>query len=184
MDYPNPWKTLSIHRLYENPWIRLEEHEVINPQGRQHLYGKVCFKNRAVAVVPLDEQKNTWLVGQYRYTLGAYSWEVPAGGSPQDEPLETTARRELAEETGLLAARIEPLMDLHTSNSVTDEAGFIFLATELEQGPPNFEDTEDITIKKLPLEEAVALVMDGTITDGLSVAALLKLAVLEHSGRL
>ncbi len=173
----NPWKTLGIKSIYENPWLRLEEHAVINPAGGKNLYGKICFLNQAVGVIPLDEAGNTWLVGQYRYTLNDYSWEIPEGGSPLGEdPLET-ARRELREETGLIAQDIQLLLNLHTSNSVTDEEGFIYLAKGLELGETEHEDTEDITVRKLPLEEAIDMAIKGEITDAMSLAGLYRLAI-------
>ncbi|MGF1547501.1 MAG: NUDIX domain-containing protein [Thiotrichales bacterium] len=174
----NPWKTLATRVAFENPWLRLEEHDVINPGGGHNCYGKVCFKNLAVGVIPLDEQGNTWLVGQFRYTLGEYSWEIPEGGSPLGEDPVATARRELREETGLSAEIITPLLRIHTSNSVTDEEGFIYVARGLSQGETEFEETEAITVRKLPFDEAVAMVMRGEITDSLSIAGLLKLATL------
>ncbi len=147
---------------------------VINPGGGQNDYGYVHFRNRAVAIVPLDEQRNTWLVGQQRYTLDEYSWELPMGGAPLDEaPLEAAAR-ELKEETGLVAEHWRKLMTLHPSNSITDEVGIVFIATGLTQGDTRFEETEDLEIRKLPLDQAVAMVCNGEITDAVSVAALLR----------
>jgi 8-oxo-dGTP pyrophosphatase MutT (NUDIX family) len=173
----NPWKTLGIKPIYENPWLRLEEHDVINPAGGKNLYGKICFLNQAVGVIPIDELGNTWLVGQYRYTLDDYSWEIPEGGSPLGEDPMETARRELREETGLIAQDIQLLLKIHTSNSVTDEEGFIYVARELEMGETEHEDTEDITVRKLPLKEAIDMAVGGTITDGLSLAGLFRLAI-------
>ncbi|MEO1203380.1 MAG: NUDIX hydrolase [Pseudomonadota bacterium] len=169
------WKRLSSRTIYENPWMRVVEDEVINPGGGRHSYGNVRFKNRAVAIVALDGEDNTWLVGQSRYTLDEYSWELPMGGAPLEEDPAVGAARELAEETGLRAARWTELMKLHTSNSITDEVGFVFLAEDLEAGEPSFEDIE---IRKLPLSEAVAMVDRGEITDAISVAALLGVARL------
>ena len=117
----NPWKTLSGEVKYENNWINITEYQVINPGGGRGVYGKVHFKNRAVGIVPIDAEGNTWLVGQHRFTLGAYSWEIPEGGAPGGEELLASAQRELLEETGLTAARWNLLTTLHTSNSVTDD---------------------------------------------------------------
>ena len=173
----NPWQTLKQRNAYENPWIRVEHHEVINPAGKLGVYGKVCFKSRAVGVIPVDEHGNTWLVGQYRYTLDRWLWEIPMGGAPlHEEPL-LTAHRELREETGLRAATMQPIMFLHTSKSVTDEEGYVYLATELTAGDTEFEDTEEIEIIQLPLREAVAMAQDGRITDIISIAGLLHLAL-------
>lgn len=172
----NPWKTIRKKFIYQNPWILLEEHDVINPAGKEGIYGKVSFKNKALGIIPIDEEGNTWLVGQYRYTLGEYSWEIPMGGGPIGQDILESAKRELKEETGLSAVNWQKIMRLHTSNSVTDEEGFIFIATQLTIGETEFEDTEQLKIKKLPLIEAIEMVMDGTITDVISVAGLLKAA--------
>lgn len=174
----NPWKKLTSKQLYDNPWITVEQHDVINPRGGESIYGLVHFKNRAIAIIPIDEFGNTWLVGQYRYTLDEYSWEVPMGGGPmEEEPLES-AKRELREETGLIADRWQNISRIHTSNSVTDEVGHIFVAQGLTQGETEFDDTEDLAIKKVPLEEAVLMVMNGEITDSLSMAGLLKVKLM------
>lgn len=172
----NPWKTKSKEIVYENPWIRVEHHEVLTPGGKDGIYGKTHFKNKAIAILPIDEEGNIWLVGQYRYTLDTYSWEVPMGGGALDVDPLTSAKRELKEETGLSANQWTELQLIHTSNSVTDEVGYIFLAQELIEGNPEFEDTEDISIKKLPFVEALDWVMQGKITDSLSVIAILRVA--------
>ncbi|QDH79429.1 NUDIX hydrolase [Echinicola soli] len=172
----NPWKTKSRKSLYSNSWIELEEHQVVTPAGTDGLYGKVKFKNKAMAILPVDEELNTWLVGQFRYTIDEYSWEIPEGGSPIGEDILEGAKRELKEETGLTAEKWTPIMRFHTSNSVTDEEGFAYLAQGLSAGETAFEDTEKIEVKKLPLKEAVQKVLDGEITDVISVAVLLKAA--------
>ena len=173
----NPWTTLDSRTVYENDWIRLEEDRVINPSGGNNRYGVVRFKNTAIGIVPIDEAGNTWLVGQWRYTLNAYAWEIPMGGHPScGDPL-AGAKRELKEETGLSAASWKELMRLHTSNSITDECGVVYVARDLKQGEPQFDDTEALSIRKLPLQDAVQLALDGTITDAISVAALLKLGL-------
>lgn len=170
------WKKLGSRVVFENPWMRVFEDEVVNPGGGRNRYGWVHFRNRAVAIVALDEEGNTWLVGQDRYTLGEYSWELPMGGAPlAEEPL-AAARRELQEETGLTAQRWTEIMRLHPSNSITDEFGIVYLARELTAGEPEFEETEDLAIRKLPLAEALAMVERGEITDAMSVAALLFVA--------
>jgi 8-oxo-dGTP pyrophosphatase MutT (NUDIX family) len=180
MKPPNPWKLLTRKPIYENPWIRLDEDQVRNPAGGTSLYGRIHFKNQAIGIIPLDGDGNTWLVGQYRYVPDDYFWEIPMGGSPEGEDILETAKRELQEETGLTANRWTMFMRIHTSNSVTDEEGFVFLAEDLTEGETDFEDTEDITVRKLPLDEAVRMVMAGEITDSISAAALLKLALPER----
>lgn len=172
----NPWKKITSKQIYDNPWIKVEEHDVINPTGGKGIYGKVHFKNFALGIIPLDDQLNTWLVGQYRYVLDEYSWEIPMGGGPLDMDVITSAQRELKEETGLSADRWTEVMRIHTSNSVTDELGFVYMAQELSEGATEFDPTEEIEVKKLPFTEALQMVMDGRITDSLSLSGILKVA--------
>ncbi len=172
----NPWTTLKITSLYENPWIRLEHHDILNPAGKEGVYGKVHFKNRAMAIIPVDQDGNTWLVGQYRYTLDEYAWEIPMGGGPIGQDLLESAKRELREETGLSAEKWTEVMKVHTSNSVTDEVGIVYLAEMLTQGETEFEETEILQVKKLPFSEVLEMVMRGEITDSISVAGILKVA--------
>jgi 8-oxo-dGTP pyrophosphatase MutT (NUDIX family) len=176
-DQKNPWTTLSVREIYDNRWIKLDEHQVLNPSGGNGIYGKVHFKNKAIGVVAIDEQDNTWLVGQWRYTLEQWSWEIPeGGGSPDEDPLEA-AKRELREETGMTAEKWTMIQRIHLSNSVSDEEGFIFLAEYLSEGKNELEETEaDLKTWKLPLADAVKMVDEGKITDSMSVIALLHVA--------
>jgi len=154
----------------------VNEHEVINPKGGNGIYGKVHFKNKAIGIIPIDDDLNTWLVGQYRYTLDEYSWEIPMGGGLLENDTLESAKRELKEETGLSATEWIQIMRIHTSNSVTDEEGFIFLARGLTEGETEFDPTEDLAIKKLPFNDALRMVLDGKITDSLSIAGILNVA--------
>lgn len=168
------WKTLRSRIIFDNPWMTVVEDRVINPGGGENDYGHVKFKNRAVAIVPLDKDGNTWLVGQQRYTLGLYSWELPMGGAPlADDPL-AAAKRELKEETGLIANEWQQLMFIHTTNSITNEEGYVFVARDLEQGETEFDESEDLQVRKLPLAEALQMIRQGEITDVISIAALLR----------
>jgi len=170
------WKRLGSRTVYENDWMEVREDHVVNPGGGENQYGHVRFKNRAVAIVPLDAEYNTWLVGQERYTLDAWSWEVPMGGAPlAEEPL-AAAKRELKEETGLTARRWTEIMHLHPSNSITDEVGYVYLAEDLAEGETAFEETEALEVRRLPLQAAVQMARDGEITDAISVAALFRIA--------
>lgn len=180
-DQKNPWTTLSVREIYENRWIKVDEHQVINPSGGNGIYGTVHFKNKAIGIIPVDEQGNTWLVGQWRFTLNEWSWEIPeGGGDPDVDPLES-AKRELREETGLTAVNWKMIQRTHLSNSVSDEEGFIFLAEGLTQGNTELEDTEaGMKVWKLPLREALQLAIDGKITDSLSVMGLLAVARLKN----
>jgi 8-oxo-dGTP pyrophosphatase MutT (NUDIX family) len=181
----NPWKTLSKKLIYVNPWIRVEEHQIVNPKGGTGIYGQVHFKNKAVGIVPLDNNLYTWLIGQYRYTLNEYSWEIPMGGVPENENLLHGAVRELKEETGLSASKWTTVLRIHTSNSVTDEEGVVYMAEELTEGDTEFDDTEELQIMKLPFVEAVEKVMSGEITDAISIAGILKVEkILKQLGRI
>ena len=170
----NPWQVLSTEVKYQNPWISVREDQVLNPGGGRGIYGVVSMKNKALGIVPVDAEGNTWLVGQYRYPLNEYSWEIPMGGGLLEREVLASAQRELKEETGLTAARWTRIARLHTSNSVTDEEGFVFLAEDLTEGDLEPEETEDLRLWKLPLAEAIRMVMDDRITDSISVAGLLK----------
>jgi len=174
----NPWKTLSTTVPYENPWIRIDHHDVLNPAGNPGIYGVVHFKNHAIGIVPVDDEGFTWLVGQYRYALGSYEWEIPEGGCPVGTDPLTTARRELKEETGLVASDWTRLMAFNLSNSVSDEYGVAYLAKGLTQEEAEPEETEQLALRRLPLAEAIAMTMDGRIRDALSIMALQRVALL------
>lgn len=177
----NPWITTDSTLKYDNPWIQVTEHDVINPSGGKGIYGTVHFKNLAIAILPIDDEGNTWLVGQYRYPLNKYSWELPeGGGSLEIDPL-ISAKRELLEETGITAGTWEPILQMHLSNSSTDEKSISYLATELVFGKAEPEETEQLEIKKVPLLKAVQMCHDGEITDALSVATLYRAHILFSS---
>jgi 8-oxo-dGTP pyrophosphatase MutT (NUDIX family) len=178
----NPWQILAAKQVYDNKWINVTEYDVINPSGGKGIYGKVHFKNLAIGIVVLDENLNTWLVGQYRFTLSEYSWEIPEGGGALDtDPLDS-AKRELLEETGLIAKEWRPILRMHLSNSVSDEHSITYLARQLEQHTPMPEETEQLVVKKLPFEEAWQMTETGMITDAMSVAAIQKVKWMLSDG--
>lgn len=172
----NNWVTQQSKTVYENPWIQVEHRDVLTPAGTPGIYGVVKFKNKAIGIVPIDDEGFIYLVGQYRYPLGEYSWEIPEGGGSLGEDALDTAKRELKEETGLAADEWRYLGRIHTSNSVTDEEGFIYLAQALQQGDAEPEETEELRVRKIPLSEAVEMVMRSEITDSISICGILMAA--------
>jgi 8-oxo-dGTP pyrophosphatase MutT (NUDIX family) len=179
----NPWTTKSKQKIYENPWIRLDEHQVVNPSGNDGIYGVVHFKHIAIGIIPLDEHGNTWLVGQYRYAMQEYSWEIPEGGGSLHVHPPESSLRELKEETGMWAGQWTLLQKMTLSNSVTDETGLIYLARDLSFGEPEPTETEQLAVKKVKLDDAIQMVLDGEITDSLSVAGLLRMKVWAGDSR-
>lgn len=183
-EFKNPWKITSEKDVYDNAWIHLTEYDVINPTGGKGIYGKVHFKNTAIGIVPLDENMNTWLVGQFRFTINEYSWEIPEGGGATDEKPLAAAQRELLEETGLKAGSWQQLTDMYLSNSVTDEYCVIYIATKLTQHKPMPEPTEKLMLKKLPFNEVYTMVLEGKIKDALSIAAILRTKIFIDNNEL
>ena len=167
----NPWRTLASKKVYENAWISVREDAVVRPDGEPGVYGVVHFKNVAVGVLAVEGDE-LYLVGQYRYPLEAYSWEIPEGGCPEDEEPLRAARRELREEAGLEARNWRKLGEAYLSNSVANEHAVWYLATGLVPGEQQPEGTEVIGVRRVPLREAVAMARDGRITDALSILAL------------
>lgn len=181
--FSNPWQILDTREIYHNPWIHVIEHQVLNPSGRPGIYGVVHFKNLAIGVVPYQDG-HIWLVGQYRFPLERYSWEIPEGGGALDIPAVETARRELSEETGLTAERYMEICRMDLSNSVSDEQAIIFLATGLSEGTAHPEEDEALCIKKVALQEAWEMVQRFEITDSLSVAGIMRTWILSKEGKL
>lgn len=174
----NPWTVLSQDTVYENDWIRVVHHEVLNPAGGETIYGTVHFKNHAIGIVPIDERGNVVLIGQHRFPLAAYSWEIPQGGGPETSSILDSARRELREECGLAAESWLEILGMDLSNSVTDERGTSFLAWDLADVPAQPEDAEQLQVARVPFWEAVERVKQGRIRDSITIAALLRVALM------
>lgn len=184
MEFPRKagdWVELDRELVYQNPWIEVYHSNMLNPNGGPGIYGKVHFKNLAIGILAITEEEEIYLVGQERFPFdGAYSWEIIEGGGPlNDDPL-ISAQRELKEETGLEAGSWELLQEMHLSNSVSDEVSICFIARDLIQKEAEPEDSEKLKIKKLPFQEALNMALDGRIKDSISVAAILRYALLRQ----
>ncbi len=177
----NPWRTLSSREVYDNPWISVHEDAVLRPDGEEGIYGVVHLKNVAVGILPIEGDA-IYLVGQYRYTLNQYSWEIPEGGCPEHEDLLSAAQRELEEETGLRAEGWEQFGEAHLSNSVSDERAVWFIATGLRQGDRRPEGTEQISVRRVPFGRALQMVLTGEITDALTVMAIMHYQIARRNG--
>jgi len=173
-----PWRRDARTERFANPFFRIFQDQAWNRRADRHFdYGIVSFRNRAVGILPLEPDGRVWLVGQHRYATNEFSWELPMGGVAPEMTLLDGAKKELKEETGLSAEHWEPLLPVvHLSNSVTDEAGAVFLARGLHEGTMAPEASEELWVITTPLEDAVAAALDGRITDSLTVAGLLAMA--------
>jgi ADP-ribose pyrophosphatase len=174
----NPWTKLSSEVKYENRWLKIIEDQVLNPAGNEGIYGVVHFKTHAIAIIPLDDENNTWIVGQYRYPLNSYEWEVIEGGCPEGTLPIDTAKRELIEEAGLNAEEFELILEMQLSNSTTDEVSYTYIARQLTDIGARPDEDEQLCIKKLPFEEVYQMVLRSEIRDGLSVASVLKAKIV------
>ena len=177
-----PWRRRSRRLAYENPWIQVHHDEVTRPDGEPGIYGVVHFRTRAIGVVAIDDEDRVILVGQHRYTLDRYTWEIPEGGVPPDEDLLAGARRELREETGCEAAAWREIGAFDTSNSITDEIGMLYLATGLMDGAASPDATEDLVVRRIAFGEVMAMMDRGEITDAMSQLALERVARLRAGG--
>ncbi|HCS20983.1 MAG TPA: DNA mismatch repair protein MutT [Bacteroidetes bacterium] len=180
----NPWTILDTEIKLDTPWVRCKLHKVINPSGSAGIYGVTEFKNLAIGILPIDEEENTYIVGQYRFPLQTYSWEIPEGGGPLHlDPLDS-AKRELKEETGIEAANWELIQTLQVSNSATNEIAYLYLARQLSYGMSEPEEGERLLIRKIPFAELYERVNSGEISDSLTVAAVLKYRLKQLEGSL
>jgi 8-oxo-dGTP pyrophosphatase MutT (NUDIX family) len=170
----NPWRRLETRIAYENPWLRLREDRVIRPDQQPGIYGVVEMKTIATGVVPIDDDGSTYLVGQYRYSLDAYSWEIPQGGGALEVAPRDSAARELQEETGIEAKAWHFLGQVHTSNCVTNEVGYLYLVRDLVHGASDPDGDERLEVERVPFDQALAMALDGRITDAMSIIGLAK----------
>lgn len=179
-----PWVRRSRRTVYENRWMAVYEDQVTQPDGREGIYGTVHFRNQAVGVVAIDSLDRVLLVGQHRYPLDQYSWEIPAGGCPRGEDTLEAARRELREETGYSADCWRLIACSHLSNSVTDEEAFIYLASGMRDGEAEPEGTESLDVQWVPFEEALRMSIDGRITDSMTLIGLQRAALVRYAPQL
>lgn len=178
-----PWTINSERIAFANPWISVEDHAVTHPDGSPGEYGVVRFKNIAVGILPIDDEGDIWLVGQHRYPHDCYSWELPEGGAPLKEPPLDAAKRELEEEVGVIARDWHDLGGFDISNSVTDEKARCYLAWNLGPGKAAPEPSEALTLKKVKFKELLEMVMDGTISDSLTIIIVLRAHFLALRGK-
>jgi ADP-ribose pyrophosphatase len=174
----NPWKLIASKSVYENNWIEVQHQDVLTPAGNPGVYGVVHFKNLAIGIIPLDADNNTWIVGQFRYPLKKYSWEMPEGGGKIGVDPIDSAKRELLEECGIIAKSWEKILEMDLSNSATDEHAILYVARDLEFTEAEPEETEDLQVKKVPFETLFQMVMNGEVSDAMTIAAVLKLKLL------
>jgi 8-oxo-dGTP pyrophosphatase MutT (NUDIX family) len=181
-DYLNPWKTLRSEKVHDSPWIGVTKHDVLNPNGNPGTYSVIHFKNMAIGVLPLDKDYNTWIVGQYRYPINQYSWEIPEGGGKWDIAPLDSAKRELLEETGITAQKWTKIQEMYLSNSASDEFCILYIAQDITLGESHPEDDEQLVVIKLHFDELYNMVQNGDIKDSLTVAAVLKTKLMLMEG--
>ena len=170
----NPWEILKSEEVYDSPWISVTKHDVLDPSKAKGTYSVVHFKHVAIGVLPLDDNYNTWIVGQYRFPLNKYTWEIPEGGGALTELPVDAAKRELSEEVGIAAKRWRKIQEFDISNASTDEKGVLFLAQELSFHQAHPDGNEELSVKKISFEELYQMVLAGEVTDSLSVLAVLR----------
>ncbi len=180
----NPWTLLDKKTVYESPWITVDHHNVLNPAKKPGTYSVVHFKKLAIGVLPLDENYNTWIVGQYRYPLNTYTWEIPEGGGDLSiDPIES-GKRELLEECGIIANKWTFIQHMQLSNSATNELAYLYIAQDLSFSPPQPDDDEELHIRKIHFDELYEMVINGEVVDSLTVVAVLKAKLMILNGEL
>lgn len=183
-DHADPFTTVSSTIAYENAWIKVEHQEVIRPGGNPGVYGIVHFANRAVAIMPVEENGDVWLVGQWRRPLNAWSWEIPEGGVPFDEDLEAGARRELEEEAGLIAGTVIKVLEFDVSNCVSNEQGTGYIAYHLTKGMCAPDPTEVLALRRIHFTQLLVEIDEGLIRDGPTLVTVLRAHQLALTNRL
>ncbi|WP_395644408.1 NUDIX domain-containing protein [Terricaulis sp.] len=183
-DDANPWTITGMTQPFANDWFRIDAHDVIHPNGQPGTYGVIRIRRLAVGVLPIEPDGRVHLVGQWRFPLGRYSWEMPEGGAEPGEPALACAKRELAEETGFTAGKLEPILEMDMSNSLTDEMAVIFLATDLRPGAARPEPTEVLKRRSAPFADVLERVADGRLRDSMTVAAVLRAHHMAITGRI
>ncbi len=178
------WGRRTERLVYDNPWITLREYDAEAPTGAHTVYGVVSFKNQAMGVLPIFDDGSIVMVGQARFPLGDYSWEIPEGGAPLGEDPLAGARRELREEAGLEAADWRHVLSFQLSNSVTDERGQGFIATGLSQVAAEPDATESFALARVPFAEALEQALAGRISDMITLAMLLRAYHMAREGEL
>lgn len=181
-EHKNPWTILSQKEIHSTPWIKVTQFDVLNPAGTPSQYSTVNFQNLAIGILPLDENYNTWLVGQWRFPVGGYSWEMPEGGGKKNvEPLES-AKRELSEETGIEAKKWTKIQEFHMSNCVSDEFAILYVAQDLSFHESHPDEDEQLLVKKVPFNDVFNMVLNGEITDSMTIIAVYKVKYLIDKG--
>ena len=180
----NPWKILDSKEVYASPWIKVTKHDVLNPSGKEGTYSVVHFKYLAIGILPLDENYNTWIVGQYRFPSKKFTWEIPEGGGELNVPPIESAKRELSEEVGIAAKKWTNIQEFDTSNASTDEKAIVFVAQSLSYHESHPDENEQLEVKKLAFSELYEMALNGEIIDSLSLVAILKTKLLIDKNQL
>lgn len=180
----NPWTKLDEKLVYESPWISLFHQNVLNPSGNPGTYSIIHFNKLAIGILPLDEDYNTWIVGQFRYPMKTYTWEIPEGGGSRNEEPVDSAKRELLEECGIIANKWDLIQEMQLSNSATDEVALLYIARQLSFTDAQPEENEQLTVRKIPFSELYERVLKGELTDSLTVAAVLRAKLMMLEGKL